>query len=358
MKRIAHGHFAVTIQDLLRPHRFIVAAMLLGLTAALGISTSAWSAQPRPSTAHAAFLHWTGDYPLPGRATRWDYMSLDPARSRMFIAHLGDSSVVAIDTKTKAVVGTIRNIGEPHGILAIPELGRVYVSATKTNEVVAIDAETLRVIARIPGGKYPDGMAYAPEAHKLYVSDETGGTETVVDVRSNERVATIQLGGAVGNTQYDPGSKHVFVNVQGRGDLVEIDPSTDAVVRRTTLAGADGNHGLFIEPSRRLAFVACEGNDKLFVVDLSTHTTISRFKVGHDPDVLAYDAGLGLLYVASESGKVSQFKVGDQGVTKTGEGFVGPNAHVVAVDPSNHEVYFPLKETGRSPVLRIMQPAH
>lgn len=347
---------AVTIQGLLRSRRLIAAIMLLGLTAVQGVSINECRGESSISTANASHLRLVGDYRLPGRATRWDYMSLDPARSHMFLAHLGDSSVVVVDTKTKAVVATINGIGEPHGVLAIPDLSRVYVSATKTNEVVAIDAKTLRITARIPGGIYPDGMAYAPEVHKLYVSDETGGTETVIEVLSNKRVATIKLGGEVGNTQYDPVSKHIFVNVQGTGDLVEIDPNTDTVVRRIKIVGADGNHGLLIEPALRLAIIACEGNDKLFVMNLNTRTIVSRFNVGRGPDVLAYDPGFGLLYVASESGAVSQFKVSDQGLAKTGEGFVGPNAHTLAVDPLTHEVYFPLKKTGRQPVLRIMEP--
>jgi YVTN family beta-propeller protein len=354
MKWTTRDKLGVTIQRVLRSQCFIVAAILLGPMVAQGGNINEYRTES--GMGNTSFLRLAGDYPLSGRATRWDYMSLDPSSSRMFLAHLGDSSVVVVDTKTKAVVATINGIGEPHGVLAIPELGRVYVSATKTNEVVAIDAKTLRVTARIPGGTYPDGMAYAPEVHKLYVSDEMGGTETVIDLWSNKRVATIGLGGAVGNTQYDPVSKRVFVNVQGTGELVEIDPDTDTVVQRTRLVGADGNHGLLIEPTRRLAFIACEGNDKLFVMSLNTRKIVSRFDVGQGPDVLAYDAGLGLLYIASESGTVSRLTVSDQGLAKAGEGFVGPNAHVVAVDPLTHEVYFPLKKIGLQPVLRIMQP--
>ena len=356
MEWTSRSDIATLIHRILRSRRFIAAAMLLAMTVAGAVNTSERAAKSSPGATHISLLRLVGDYPLPGRATRWDYMSLDPGESRLFLAHLGDSSVVVVDTKTKTVVATINGIGEPHGVLAIPELGHVYVSATKTNEVVAIDATTLRVTARIPGGVYPDGMAYAPEVHKLYVSDEAGGTETVIDVRSNKRVATIRLGGEVGNTQYDSVSKRIFVNVQGTRELIEIDPSTDTVVQRTTLVGADGNHGLLIEPARRLAFIACEGNGKLFVMNLNTHKIVSRFGTGKGPDVLAYDAGLGLVYVASESGTVSQFKLSEQGLTKSGEGFVGPNAHVVAVDPATHEVYFPLKKVGRQPVLRVMKP--
>jgi len=301
-------------------------------------------------------MNQVADYPLPGRATRWDYMSFDPLRSRLFIAHLGDSAVVVFDTDAKKVMGTIPDIGEVHGTLVVPNEGVAYATATKTDEVVAIDASTLKVLTRIPTGKHPDGLAYAPEAHKLYVSDEFGKTETVVDTRTNKRVATIRLGGEVGNTQYDPGSKHIFVNVQGTGELVEIDPASDAIVARIPIPEVNGNHGLLIEPNFRLAFIANEGNDRLLVMDLNTKKLVGNFTVGKGPDVLAYDVALGIVYVASESGIVSEIRVTREGVSKLGEDVVGANAHTVAIEPAAHKVYFPLKENGKPPVLRVMQP--
>lgn len=68
-------------------------------------------------------------------------------------------------------------------------------------------------------------------------------------------------------------------------------------------------------------------------------------------------SSVALLYVAGESGVVSQFEVRAQGVVKIGDAFIGPNAHVVAIDPPTHEVYFPLKEINQQPVLRIMLPS-
>ena len=41
-------------------------------------------------------------------------------------------------------------------------------------------------------------------------------------------------------------------------------------------------------------------------------------------------------------------------MTEVGRGFVGPNAHTVAVDPATHRVYFPLADVGGRPVLRVM----
>lgn len=201
-------------------------------------------------------------------------------------------------------------------------------------------------------------MAYAPDAHKLYVSDETAGTVTVIDVQSNTRISSIHLEGDAGNTRYDPVSKHIFVNVQTRNQLVEIDPVRDRIVARISVPGVRGNHGLLITADPRLAFIACEGNDRPIVFDVRTMRVSSSFEVGKDPDVLAYDPSLHLLYVAGEAGVVSMFRVGAGGVSKLGEGHVGPNAHVVAVEVETHHSYFPLKNFGGQTMLRILQPRH
>jgi hypothetical protein len=301
-------------------------------------------------------LQAVADIPLGGHTTRLDYESFDAGRHLLFIAHLGDSAVIVFDTQAQRVVARIADVSKVHGVLAIPELGRVYASATGTNEVVAIDETSLKITARMPAGTYPDGMAYVPELQKLYVSDEFGKTETVIDINANARIATIPLGGEVGNTQYDPVSGHIFANVQTRGQLVEIDPATDKVIERIDLPGAQENHGLLIEPERRLAFVACEGNDKLLVLDLQTKKVTASFDVGGGPDVLAFDTGLHRLYVAGEAGIVSIFDVEAGSATKIGEALVGPHAHVVGVDSATHQAYFPLMNLDGRTVLRIMRP--
>lgn len=329
--------------------------------AALAIVTLA-SVSHGPTSAESALealnlpLRKVADVPLGGKTTRFDYESFDSSRHLLFIAHLGDSEVVAFNTDMSRVVGRVTDVSSVHGVLAIPELGRVYASATGANEVVAIDMTTLGVTARTPTGAYPDGMAFAPDAHKLYISNETGGSETVIDVTSNLRVATISLGGEAGNTQYDLSSKHIFVNVQTRNQLVEIDPTTDQIVGRIDVSGARGNHGLLIDADQRLAFIACEGNDRLVVLDMRAMRVTSSFEVGKDPDVLAYDPSLHLLYVAGEAGVVSMFRVERSAVSKLGDGHVGPNAHVVAVDPETHRAYFPLKNLEGRTMLRILEP--
>jgi DNA-binding beta-propeller fold protein YncE len=296
------------------------------------------------------------DIPLPGRASRYDYQSYDATRHLLFIAHMGDGKVTVFNTQSQTVVADINNLDDVHGVLALPELDKAYASATGRHEIVALDKNKFSIDASIPGGHYPDGLAYVPTAQKLYVSDEFGEAEIVIDTRTNQRLETIALGGEAGNSQYDAASGHIFVNVQTRNDLVEIDPTSDRIIARYVLPGSNQNHGLLIDSSRRLAFVACEGNAKLLVIDMRTMRIQSSFTVGDDPDVLAFDAKLSLLYVASESGVVSVFRVDENSVRKVWEQRLDPSAHTIAVDPETHRVYLPLENVHGHPVLRIMQP--
>ena len=287
---------------------------------------------------------------------RMDYESIDPARGMLYVAYLGADEVIAFDLDKHKVHTHIQGLPGVHGTLAVPQLHTLYASATSTDQVAAIDERTLRVVARTGGGDYPDGIAYDPEEHRLFVSDERGGTDTVIDVKTNRTVDTIALGGEVGNSQYDGVSHRVYSDVQSRDEVVAIDPKTDAVVARYPLRGCDHDHGLLLDVARRLAFVACDGNAKLLLMDMRNWKELSVSDVGQQPDVLALDPELGRLYVAAESGVVTVFEVGARSLKTLGMGFLADEAHTVAVDPKTHRAYFALQSVDGTPVIRIMTP--
>jgi DNA-binding beta-propeller fold protein YncE len=228
----------------------------------------------------------------------------------------------------------------------------VFATATDSHKLLAIDERTLKVIASAPAGNYPDGIAWDPDRRRVYVSDETGGVETVFNA-DGRRVATVPLGGEAGNVQYDAGSRRVLVAVQSRNELAVIDPRSERVARRVALPGCKHPHGLLIDAPRRLAFVACDGNEILLTLNLDRVEVTGKATVGRSPDVLAFDRALRRLYVASESGEVAIFTEHPRGLTKLGQAFLAPAAHAVAVDSRTHLVYFPLQF---GPKLQIMKP--
>ncbi|HEV2037638.1 MAG TPA: hypothetical protein VGQ96_03440, partial [Candidatus Eremiobacteraceae bacterium] len=271
-----------------------------------------------------------------GQTPRMDYETIDPIRRRLYVAYLGADEVIVFNLDTNKVVAHIQDLARVHGTLALPELHRIYASATGVNQIVAIDEHSLRVFARARGGDYPDGIAHDAEDGRLFVSDEHGGTDTVIDVEKNKVIDMIDLGGEVGNTQYDPIGHRIYSAVQTRDEVVAIDPKTDRITARHPLPGCDHDHGLLLDVPHRVAFIACDGNAKLLVMDIKTWRELAIFRVGDDPDVMAFDPGLGRLYVAAESGVVAVFNENGRTLQPLGRAFLAPEAHTVAVDPKTH----------------------
>jgi DNA-binding beta-propeller fold protein YncE len=146
--------------------------------------------------------------------------------------------------------------------------------------------------------------------------------------------------------------------VHGRAVLVDVEPAALKLAPPIALSGVTSCHGLLVASSLRMAFAACRGSaPTLVVVDLRSRRQAASLPLPPDMDVLAFDPGLSRLYAAAETGTVAVFEVAaDRSVAELGRGFVGPNAHSVAVDPVTHRVYFPLEDLDGRPVLRVMDP--
>src|SRR5207248_9577354 len=108
------------------------------------------------------------------------------------------------------------------------------------------------------------------------------------EVRSNGRIDTIKMGHELGNQQCDPVSHLVYACVQSRNDFVEINPATNEIQARYPLPGSDHPHGFYIDDEHGKAYIACEGNNKLLVFNMTTHAFATVFPLGDVPDVLAF----------------------------------------------------------------------
>jgi hypothetical protein len=76
---------------------------------------------------------------------------------------------------------------------------------------------------------------------------------------------------------------------------------------------------------------------------------LATYQVGEDPDVLAFDPTLKLLYVSAESGHVAVFRERGKALVSEGESFM-PHAHTFCVDPGTRLVYFPLQDIDGHPI--------
>ena len=176
------------------------AAACVSACTASGPATSHSRAAQRPGSSAGRAnqrrglpLRRVADVPLPDGVSRFDYESIDPQRRTLYVAHLGASSIVAVNLRTRRMYADLHGIAEVHGVLAVPRAGRLFASATGSGEAIMISERTGRILARAPAGTYPDGLAYDPVSHEVFVSDEVGGVETVIDAGDGRYPATCWL---------------------------------------------------------------------------------------------------------------------------------------------------------------------
>jgi DNA-binding beta-propeller fold protein YncE len=230
----------------------------------------------------------------------------------------------------------------------------MYAAATGSDEAVTYDATTLAELTRAPTGKSPDGMAYDPDTNAVFLSNEAGTTVTEIDATTGAARREIDIGGEAGNVAYDAATKHVLVDVQTRNDLAVIDPNQGRVIERHALTGCDHDHGLQLDPDRRRAFVACDGNNRLLQVDLTTFAVTANDQTGPEPDVLTLDSNLGRLYVLAESGVVTVVDTRASTAQVLARRSLADGAHSGTVNPDSHRLYVPIANLDGHPVLRVL----
>jgi DNA-binding beta-propeller fold protein YncE len=292
---------------------------------------------------------------LPGpKGKRFDYLTIDYSKHYLFSTHLGAGLLYVIDLKTNQLVKTVSDMPGIEGVEIAPDLNKIYTSNWGENKIGVVDLEQLKVIKKLATETKPDGLAYAEPFHKVYVSDERAKAVAVVNVSKDEVIKTLHFDSETGNVRYDPVSRHILVNLQDKNVISEIDPATDQEIAEYAVGECRGNHGMALDSEHRLAFLSCEGNNKMTVFDLRSHKPLTYLPMAEGADVIAYDPGLRRIYVACSSGAISVFQEDDpQHFRKLGDVPVEKKVHSLAVDINTHKVYAPEQEERGQPAARI-----
>ena len=118
------------------------------------LACAALSAQQTPApTELAASPYFIKNTWIIGGAGNWDYLTVDPQASRLFIAH--GPVVQVVDTDTGTLAGQVTGFSSAHSI-ALDDTGEFgFASDGPANQVKVFDRRTFKVVGRIPTGPSP-----------------------------------------------------------------------------------------------------------------------------------------------------------------------------------------------------------
>ncbi|HEY3812935.1 MAG TPA: YncE family protein [Caulobacteraceae bacterium] len=221
-----------------------------------------------------------------GAPDRWDYVVVDPAAHRVYVAH-GDQLAV-VDARSGKVLGAVTGIpGGTHGTAISHATGTGYTDDGRTGEAVAFDLKTLKITAHIKTDQDADAMAFDPASGHVFVMEGDPAKVVAIDPKTNAVLASIDAGGKVEYGAAD-GKGHLFVNGEEKRELIRIDTGANAVDGRWSIADCESPHGLAIDAQNERVFVSCV-NSKLLAVNGDTGAIVATLPIGKGSDAAGFD---------------------------------------------------------------------
>lgn len=274
--------------------------------------------------------------PLKG-AVRWDYLTLDPARRRLFIAH--DSEITVVDPDWLTVTARIPGTQGVHGVALAPDLGRGYASDGRDSTVTIFDLASLRVVGRIAvTGRQPDAIAYDSVSRRVFTFNGGSGNATAIDGERGAVAGTLPLGGRPEFAVAD-GRGRMFVNLEDRDSLLGFETRTLKPVARWPLAPCATPSALAMDRDRRLLFVGCR-NRLLAVVDADRGTVLATLPIGAGVDAVVFDPATRKVLSANGDGTLTiaaPDATGHYEVVATVP--TAPGARTLAFDPETRRIF-------------------
>ena len=327
-----------------------------------------------------------------GGSGNWDYLTMDPAARRLYIAH--GHAVQVVDVDSGSVVGEIPGFRDAHAI-ALDDTGQYgYVSDGPANALTVFDRSALRTKATIAVGCSPRFIVFEPRSKLVFafcppslpvprspqpgqrpVSPDNTGLSLIVaiDTDKNAVLASVQVKGDFHIAQAD-GYGSIYATVAEPAWIAKLDAvGIDAEAHRRGEAspkqtagvpvlfdwsknGATPGllqniplhtsclapQGLAVDGKNQRLFIACE-NQGVQVLNASTGDLVASVTSGPGDDVIGYDPERELIYSANGGGYGSLTIIQQDANTDSYAAIQNlptlARARTLAVDPSTGAVY-------------------
>ena len=315
---------------------FTVCTAILGLFAITSLAS--------PSSGY----HIIKKVNVPGTGS-WDYVTVDEAGRRVYIAHA--TQVEVLDADTLELVGTIRNTPGAHGVAVVPEFGRGFVTAGKSDSVIIFDLKTLKTLGEVKVGKKPDAIIYDPGTKHVFAMNGDSDNTTVINPADGKVIGTIDLGGGPEFAAAD-GRGNVYINLEEKAETVHIDANTLKVLHHWPLAPGGTATALAFDPQSRRLFAGCRGGQLMVVLDADSGKVITTAPIGERVDAAAYDPGTKLVFQSTGGGTIAVFHQDSADKYSLLENVTtNPGSKTMGLDPKTHHLFVPANLAGQFTIL-------
>src|ERR1700694_1755625 len=277
---------------------------------------------------------------------RWDYVTPDPPRHRVFIGR--ENRVMVVDVRDGRVLGEVSDIRGAHGVALVERAHHGFATSGNDSSVVMFDPTTFHVLGRIAAAEDADAIIYDAVSNRVFTFNGDAHSSTVVDPGPGRLVVNIPLGGKP-ESGVSAGNGKLYVNIVDNAEVVEIDAKSLAVTRRWSTAPCRQPVAMAIDKTHHRLFSGCRSG-LLAVSDYQTGRVVATAPIGAGVDGAAFDPAAGdgvgphtggTLTVIHEDGP-DQYHVVENVAT-------APGARNMGLDPTTHRLYIVTAKFGPAP---------
>src|ERR1700737_1499109 len=128
----------------------------------------------------------------PGGGEYFDYVTVDSAARRVYLAH--GAEVKVLDADNFSVVGTISGLKRCHGVLVLPELGKGFITDGDAAQVAVFDLKTLKITNEIKNSPDTDSILYDPASKLIFTFNGDSKNATAIDPVKQTVVKVTEMG--------------------------------------------------------------------------------------------------------------------------------------------------------------------
>ena len=283
----------------------------------------------------------------------WDYIALDTAGHRLFVAR--QNRVMVIDPASGKLLAEIPGLNGAHGIAFSYTTGKGFATSGRDGSVVVFDLKSLHVLGRTTAAVDADAIIYDPATTHIFTFNGDAGSASVIDAASGQRIGSITLGGAP-EFGVSAGDGKLFVNLEDSSMVDEIEAAAMKVTRRWSLAPCQAPSGLAIDRVHHILFSGCR-NQVMAISDAVTGKLITTVPIGQGVDACRFDPGTQLAFASNGDGTLTvihedapnKFTVVGNVQTKRG-------ARTMELDEQTHRIFTVTADFGPPPAPTADRP--
>jgi hypothetical protein len=252
---------------------------------------------------------------LPDVKGRIDHLDINLKEQIIYVAALGNNSLVAVDIHSGKIIYSIKSLDEPQGVGYIPQHEEIFVANGGNGDCYFYNAHTFEKTATIHLASDADDVRYDSLERKIYVGYGAGGI-AIINADTHKQIGDVKLPAHPESFQIDKKLNRIFVNLPDAHMVGAVILNQLKLTDKWERSSPTANFPMSVDTIHHLVFVGYRHPARLVVLDGNTGKELSINKMAGDSDDLYYDDQNAKVFVSGGEGYINIFQQQDKGTYK------------------------------------------